>query len=456
MMNHPELAVLDERIAQSSADGIEAVVVEENTQELRLANNAVIQAHEVTARTLTLRVIQNGVPAVVTTNDWTNEGLDRAFAQATNIARSARRPGDYPALSSIETPAPYSAPDSLCTETLERTTEHHLEWLSPAIAESKAAGTVLAGHSRSGVRTVHFRSSAGRCRTHSTTFFDTMFIAGDPSGCSGYAGEAGTSLQGVDLTALGEKAVSDAVAGRNTVDLEPGEYDVILEPEAVSELLEWLVGIGFTSGAYEDGLSFIRGREGEPITGPNVSIFDDGWCTNGVGIPLPFDSQGEWKQPTFFIDKGIAKGIAHDRQSAARMGSTSTGHATFADDMPEGSSRPEHVQLAGGTDTHSSLLEKMDRGLWISRFHYVNGLLEPKRAVMTGLTRDGCFLMENGIRKGGVSTLRFTDSILEAFQRIDGISETVKVVPTWWSSGGAFVCPSLLIRGLRFTGKSRS
>ena len=98
----------------------------------------------------------------------------------------------------------------------------------------------------------------------------------------------------------------------------------------------------------------------------------------------------------------------------------------------------------------------MSRGLWISRFHYVNGLLEPKRAVMTGLTRDGCFLMEDGVRKGGVSTLRFTDSILEALERVDGITEQVKVVPTWWSSGGAFVCPTLLIRDLQFTGKSRT
>ena len=456
-MKNQELTDLIALAVQSTeADGVEATLVSQSLQELRLANNAVIQSMELETATLSIRAIVNGVAAVATTNNMSREGIAIAAKRAGELASVAgKRTGDYPTLSSADPPAPIQLVSPVCETTLGRSTEEHIESLLPAIQRSSSDGTSLAGHSRSGLRQVHFLSSTGRQRHHASSLFDTMVIATSDQGTSGHASQAGTSIQGLDIGKLGEKSVQDALLGRNPMSLEPGAYDVILEPEAVTELVEWLVGIGFTSGAYEDGLSFIRGREGKQITGADISIFDDGWCDNGIGIPLPFDSQGEWKQKTHFLESGIAKGIAHDRQSAARFGCQSTGHATLADDMPEGSSRPEHVVMGGGNATEGELLNRVNRGLWVSRFHYVNGLLEPKRAVMTGLTRDGCFMIENGKRVAGVKTLRFTDSILEALERCDGISQQLKVVPTWWSEGGAFVAPTMLIRGLQFTGQSR-
>lgn len=447
-------SILAQVVKTTPADGVEATLISESSQELRLANNAVIQTMEVETTRLSIRAIVNGVAAVTTTNDLSAEGLALASNRAAQMASAAGNSGDYPTLSRDNPAAPIPIPNAICPDTQARTTEEHLLSLRPAIERSKKDDTSLAGHSTSGSRRVCFASSAGRVRSFDSTLSNTMLIATSDQRTSGHAAHAGTSIRTLDIESLGKKAVSQALRGRNPISLGPGAYDVILEPEAVQELLEWLVGTGFTAGSYEDGLSFIQGNEGSSITGSNVTIFDDGWCQNGIGIPQPFDAQGEWRSHTTFVERGIARGIAHDRQSAARFGCQSTGHAVLADDMPEGSSRPDHVVLGGGDLREDELLNRVERGLWISRFHYVNGLLEPKRAVMTGLTRDGCFLIENGRLSSGVQTLRFTDSILEAFGRIAGLSKELKAVPTWSSAGSAYVAPTVLVRGLQFTGKS--
>jgi PmbA protein len=114
--------------------------------------------------------------------------------------------------------------------------------------------------------------------------------------------------------------------------------------------------------------------------------------------------------------------------------------------------------LALGAGTAASveeLIAGVDRGLYVCRLHYVNGLLEPRRAVMTGLTRDGCFLIEKGKLAGPVGNLRFTDSLLEGLARCDGMTRARKAVPTYWSDAGAFVAPAVRMRAFCFNGRSQ-
>jgi predicted Zn-dependent protease len=110
---------------------------------------------------------------------------------------------------------------------------------------------------------------------------------------------------------------------------------------------------------------------------------------------------------------------------------------------------------AGTASGADELLSGIDRGLYICRLHYVNGFLEPRRAVMTGLTRDGCFLVEKGKIARAVGNMRFTDSFLEALTRCDAMTRSRKAVATWWSDVGAFVAPAIRIRGLTFNGRSQ-
>ena len=188
------------------------------------------------------------------------------------------------------------------------------------------------------------------------------------------------------------------------------------------------------------------------VTGAEVTLFDDGGGDGGLGLYNPFDSEGVLKQRVSLLERGVARGIVYDTASALRGGCQSTGHAVSAEESSGAGAMPGNLFMAAGTDTADDLLSRVERGLWVTSFHYVNGLLEPRRAVMTGLTRHGTFQIDNGRLGRGVQNLRFTDSILEAFRRIDGMTAERLAVPTWWSAAGASVAPTLLIRGLTFTG----
>jgi predicted Zn-dependent protease len=156
------------------------------------------------------------------------------------------------------------------------------------------------------------------------------------------------------------------------------------------------------------------------------------------------------------IERGVGRGVLHDRSWAARLGAKSTGSA--AAPMAFGDGGPMASALVVGAGTAASteeLLSGISRGLYVRRFHYVNGLLDPRRAVMTGLTRDGTFLVENGRVGRAVGNMRFTDSLLEAFERCDGATAQRWVRPNWWSDAGSVAAPAVRIRELRFTGGSQ-
>ena len=112
--------------------------------------------------------------------------------------------------------------------------------------------------------------------------------------------------------------------------------------------------------------------------------------------------------------------------------------------------------MAGGDASLMELVGGLKRGIWVNRFHYVNGLLDPPKATMTGLTRDGCLYVEDGEVVGGFPTMRFTESILEAFARCEGLTEQLHAVSSGWRDNGSLVVPALLLRDFAFTSKQEA
>jgi PmbA protein len=151
---------------------------------------------------------------------------------------------------------------------------------------------------------------------------------------------------------------------------------------------------------------------------------------------------------------GVVKGVLYDRIYAARARVRSTGSSLSSEGGGGVSACAVHLD-PGDAASVDELIAGVDRGVYVCRLHYVNGLLDPRRAVMTGLTRDGCFLIEKGKIVRAVGNLRFTDSLLEGLSRCDGMTRTRKAVPTWWSDAGATVVPAIRMRAFRFNGKSQ-
>jgi predicted Zn-dependent protease len=324
--------------------------------------------------------------------------------------------------------------------------------VAPSLAATAKLGLSAAGLALTSASELAVATTAGCRRGWRSTLARLDVIAADGD-ASARIGSCSTRLAEIDASMVAERACERAVRSRQPIDVEPGAMDVLLEPPAVAELLEWLAITALGARSVEDGSSCLAGREGQRIAG-HATIYDDA-LSNEDGCPTqPFDGEGTPRQKVVFFDDGLARGPVYDRASAARAHTASTGHATpVGDELFEGPA-PLHLQLGRGEATLDELVGQMERGLYVARFHYVNGLVDTRRALMTGMTRDGLFLVENGRVGRAVRNLRWTESLLEALGRAAGMTRAREVVASGLSDS-VTVAPSVLIRGWRFTGKSR-
>ena len=184
--------------------------------------------------------------------------------------------------------------------------------------------------------------------------------------------------------------------------------------------------------------------------GRAITIADD--ATHPEGLRQPFDFEGVPTQPVTLIHRGTARGIVYDTTYGHLYGHPSTGHAPPPDEV-EGP-LPSHLVMEAGTLRHDALIRNCQRGVLIPRFHYVNGLLNPREALMTGLTREGAFLIEDGKLKAPIRTMRFTHSVLEAFRHVVGISKERRLLADPTQEVGCAVMPTLHLAKFRLTGRS--
>ena len=228
------------------------------------------------------------------------------------------------------------------------------------------------------------------------------------------------------------------------MELEPGEYPVILEEYAVATILEYLSWAGFSALAVEEGRSFMD--LGQQIMGPNVTIWDDG--LDPLGLPTAIDYEGVPKQRVDLISNGVARAVVHDTATATRAGVASTGHGLPAPNAF--GPIAWNLFMAPGSSAKEVMLSGIERGVWVTRFHYVN-IVHAKRGILTGMTKDGTFLIEDGRISRPIRNLRFTQSIPEAFSTIEAIGSETRMVAAEYSGINARV-PALRLAKFAFTG----
>jgi len=264
---------------------------------------------------------------------------------------------------------------------------------------------------------------------------------------SGYAADASIDVRDLNPAEIGRIAVDKAIRSANPTDIEPGKYTVILEEEAVADMVFFLGWLGLGALSFQEDRSFMSGKLGERVTGEKITIWDDGLDLRG--LPFPFDFEGVPKEKVLLINKGIAKSVVYDSLTAGReKGKMSTGHSLPA---PNTSGPiPINLFMAPGAATKEEMLASTDRGIWVTRFHYTNPV-HPVQTVLTGMTRDGTFLIENGTIVRPLKNLRFTQSILEAFANVEMLGADLKMIKSDWNTIGT-CAPAAKIRDFRFTG----
>src|SRR5260370_31968106 len=262
---------------------------------------------------------------------------------------------------------------------------------------------------------------------------------------SGYATSLSRRCDDVNIVALGEEAIDKATRCAGSVkDLEPGAFDVILEPPALAEVLEWMNMIAMTGQSFDDGSSFFVGNIGKQLLGANFTLADD--AVDAGFLPFPFDIEGFPKRRVVLIDRGVIRTPVVDKAYADRLAIEPTGNCWSLGSHDHGSAF--HISVDEGTATRDELIASTKLGIWVTRFNYVNGLLEPRTALMTGTTRDGTFLIRDGQVVSRLPNLRWTQSIVEAYANIEALTSERRAVGACFNAFGATLAPIMKIQRL--------
>jgi PmbA protein len=440
---HDALALAERALAHAEREGAteaEVLVMAEDAALTRFANSQIHQNVAESNVVLNLRFVVGNRVGVASSGRTDDEGLRRLAANAAAIARVVEELDDW---AGLPEPTPIEAVEAAyAAATASASPELRAEGVRAVIAAADKAGVTAYGSFSTGTETTAVANSKGIRAGSTRTVAQLLTVSMGPDGGSGYAEQASVDATAIDAPAIGLESADKARATANAVAIDAGDYPVVLEEYAVVDLLDMLGYLGFSALAVQEERSFVE--IGKRIGSELVSIVDDG--RDPAGLPMAFDYEGVAKQRVELLDAGVCRGVVHDAQTAGRAGQASTGHGLPAPN-PYGPF-PLNQVMAAGTTSRDELIGGLDRGLLVTRFHYTNPV-HPKLAIVTGMTRDGTFLVEGGRIVGPVRNLRFTQSYLEAAAATVAVAKERKTLKGFL--GGAVV-PAVRLEGWTFTG----
>ena len=439
-------SLLSPIVKKSPTDQTEAVVINGQAGLTRYANSTIHQNVFEANSKIYFRVALGKKIGVAATNVLSKDGLKKALEDAITIAKNQRETTDFQGLPGK---LPYKKLKTHFKKTANFTPRQRAEIIKEIFEKAAKRNLTVAGAFSTGESEIAVLNSRGvACYQPVSSASINMTAMSDNS--SGYADTLARNVDQLDFEQLVETAIQKCLDSKNPQELQPGEYTVILEPKAVAELLEWMNYIGFGAKSFQDGTSFLSGKVGQKIMGENVSIYDDG--NDGQSMAFPFDFEGVPKKKVFFVQKGVAKGVVYDTLTCVKDKTKTTGHALTQDTAERALGL--NLFVKGGDSNLKKMVESTERGILVTRFHYINGLIDTNNAVMTGMTRDGTFYLEQGKVKHGIKNLRFTESMLKAFSNVEQLSRQRKLISSWWSDVGCITVPAMKVNNFRFTGKT--
>jgi PmbA protein len=409
----------------------------------RFAGNAIHQNVSHSNAQLHIRAVSGKRLGRAVTNDLSDVGIAKAVAQAEHNASLMPEDPDLPGLPEPASQADQSRQiDSYDPATADFTPEDRAHAVSVVCGETGRHGLNAYGACRTGTQEIAVASTLGASRYHAGSFAGLLItVMSDTS--SGWAKGGSWRVSDINAKDLADEAIGKAERGKDPRDVGPGEYPVVLEHYAVDDILGALSLYGMGAQAVQERRSWMNGLIGEQAMSPQVSIWDDG--TDPSGWPVPFDTEGMPRQKADLVSKGVIGAPVHNSYTAGKEGKTSTGHQVNFTGAPYAT----NLFMKPGEQTVEELIASTDRGLYITRFHYTR-LSHNKGCMMTGMTRDGTFLIENGRISHPVKNLRFTQSYVEALAGVEGVGKQTRLALN--EVGFATRVPALKLASFNFTG----
>lgn len=440
------LEMADRALAAASAAGAEqseALLLAADSSLTRFAGNRIHQNVSSEDAELRVRAVLGTRVGVAATNSLDDEGMAKCCAAAVEAARRAPEDPDFPGLPG---PSPIQTADRVSAATLAFDAEQRAAAAAAMIAASVDAGGEAAGGVAREHALVAIANSLGVRTAMPRTSVRATVLSTGAEGGTGWASFADRDTGALDAAALGKRAADIARRSAHAIDLEPGTYTVVLAPDAVAEIAQFIAWYGCSARSVEEGRSFMSGHIGERVTSPAITLLDDALAATAGG--LTFDYEGQPKSRVAMIERGVATGPVTDSYWAAKTGRPNTGHALPAPNAQ--GPMPLDIEIVAGDAAPADMIASVKRGIYVTRFHYVN-IEDPTRVTLTGMTRDGTFLIENGELTSPVKDLRFTQPALETLDTTLAVSAERRLVG---EEGGALV-PYLLLERFTFTGQKR-
>jgi predicted Zn-dependent protease len=456
------MEALDAALRSTAADEFEISVLARSGEYTRFAGQVIHQPQDIVEVQYLVRALVNGHPYRVATS--TAADLGRAVAAAAAGARTraelSKEAGQVrlaavavEANSGVVSPSPQPEAEAAApakprapywysdTEAYDVGTRSALA--KDAMAAALAAGGEAAGMFGRAVTQQLVATSAGLRRQIAATEASGALTIGIDDGTAHWV-DLSRSAGRLDVAGSVARAVAQARAGRGRADLPAGPYPVVLGAEAVGELLGFLPDVGFTGTLAAAGIG-ITAQAGQRLAASLVDVADDGGAD--VGLPIGFDIEGVTKRRVDFFRHGVVGEAVTDLATAAALGRPSTGHAHIAREQVPEPTAP-NIVMSGRTQTEDELIAQLERGVYLQRFWYTR-LVDRITGTITGVTRDACFLIEDGRLTTPLNGMRFTESVLGVLAGVEAVGADVRSqpIPNVWN--GAVSAPSVRAAAFR-------
>jgi len=414
MARNAQLSLKDlERVAEkvlklSRADETEVDVGATTDALTRFANNTIHQNVAEHSLGISVRAVVDGRTARATTNKTDDESLRRTVEAAITLAKNQpKNPDLLPLIGKRK----YQKVSRFFSSTANTTPEDRAKAVTRVCKMANKAKQTAAGIFSSGESRSLMANSRGMLAHYEQTRAEFSVTILEPNS-SGWAKSNSPDIRKIDPEALAETASGVATRSREPREASAGRYTTILSPSAVLDLVGFLF-YDFAATSVLDKRSCLTGRIGKKVFGDNITIWDDAYHPLQSGPP--HDGEGVPRQKVLLVDKGVPKNLVYSRATAKKMKAKPTGHGFSLPN--EYGEAPMNLVFSGGTASTEDMIKSTGRGILVTRLWYIREV-DPYEKVLTGMTRDGTFLIENGRVTGGVRNFRFNESVIEMLAKV--------------------------------------
>lgn len=427
-------AILEKVIAFSTGDQTIAQLGGGISGNVRFARNDISTSGIVDQTELAVQVAFGKRVGTATINQFDDASLERVVRRAESLAKLAPENPEFMPAVGKQT---YRATDTFSEATAALTAEARAKIAETSILPCRERNLIAAGFLEDGQSFFAHANSNGNFGYQRSTVADyTCTVRTDDGRGSGWVASNVQDIAQFDAAQDIQIAMRKAAASVDAKALEPGKYTVILEPAAASGLISFMMNF-FDARSADEGRSFLSkqgggNKIGEQIMDPRVNIYTDPWNPD---VPvLPWDGDGLPRERTKIIDAGKVANLEYSRYWAAKQGKPET--AGWGNTIME-----------GGTKSTSEMIASTERGVLVTRTWYIR-MVDPQTVLLTGLTRDGTFYIENGQLKYPIKNFRFNESPVIMLNNIEELGRSVRV------ENGNLMIPAMKIRDFTFTSLS--